>query len=297
MEPAVQTWAKNHNSVSVNLGPLTFSLRIGERYERAGGTDKWPAWEIHPTTPWNYGLVIEPGSAAGSFEVVRKPWPASNQPFTLENTPLELRAKARRIPTWTEDHLGLVGLLQQSPVKSDQPVETITLVPMGAARLRLAAFPTMGESPGAHEWTLPAPPMASYERGGGLDPISAINDGRVPSSSYDRTTPRFTWWGRSQKGKKQWVQQNLDQQKIVSFCEVYWFDETPVNADCRVPDSWRLLYKDGDDWKEVQKSSGYGLEVDKFNVVTFAPVKTTAMRLEVQCQKGHCAGVYEWRIK
>ena len=297
MEVAIKTWEKNNNSVSVNLGPVTFSLKIGEKYQRAGGTDKWPAWEILPTTPWNYGLVLGEKGPAVSFEVVRKPWPQSDQPFIPDDAPIELKAKARKIPTWTEDHTGLVDALQPSPVKSAEPVETVTLVPMGAARLRISAFPVIGEAPQAHVWTLPPDPMASYQRGGDSDPIEAINDGKVPTSSYDLKTPRFTWWGRSQLGKKQWVQQNLDKEKAVSSCEVYWFDESPKNADCRVPKSWRLLYKDGKEWKEVKNPSGYGLELDKLNPVTFDPVKTTAMRLEVQCQERRSAGIYEWRIK
>ena len=48
--------------------------------------------------------------------------------------------------------LGLVGLLQPSPVKSNEPTETITLIPMGAARLRISAFPTIGAGPDAHDW-------------------------------------------------------------------------------------------------------------------------------------------------
>ena len=30
MKLTVKTWAKNHNAVSVDYGPLTFSLEIGE---------------------------------------------------------------------------------------------------------------------------------------------------------------------------------------------------------------------------------------------------------------------------
>jgi hypothetical protein len=116
-------------------------------------------------------------------------------------------------------------------------------------------------------------------------------------ATSDRKTPRFTWWSWSQFGKKQWVQQNLDKEKTVIGGEVYWFDETPAKADCRVPKSWRLLYKDGEQWKEVRTARSYGVEVDQFNVVTFDPAKTTAMRLEVQCQERRSAGVYEWRIK
>jgi hypothetical protein len=296
MPPTVRTWEKNSNAVSVNLGPVTFSLKIGEKHVRSGGTDAWPAWEIVPTTPWNYGLLLDGNDPAASFEVVRRP-AASSQPFQHEGVPIELRARARRIPTWTEDHRGLVAPLQPSPVKSDEPVETVTLIPMGAARLRISAFPVIGDGPSARLWATVPPPMASFERGGGRDPIEAINDGKVPASSFDPKTPRFTWYDRSELGKTQWVQQNLDGEKLVSSCEVYWFDETPVNAVCRVPKSWRLLHKDGQEWKEVKNPGPYGLETDKFNVVRFDPVKTTAMRVEVQCQPNRSAGIYEWRIK
>jgi hypothetical protein len=69
--------------------------------------------------------------------------------------PLLLHAKAKRIPAWQQDRLGLIGPLQQSPVKSGEPVERVTLIPMGAARLRVAVFPTIGDGPDAHEWTPP----------------------------------------------------------------------------------------------------------------------------------------------
>ena len=42
--------------------------------------------------------------------------------------------------------------MQDSPVKSDEPTETVTLIPMGSARLRLGALPVIGEGPDAHEW-------------------------------------------------------------------------------------------------------------------------------------------------
>jgi hypothetical protein len=159
MKISVTTWAKNHDSVSVGRGPLTYSLKIGEKYVRVGGTDKWPALEIHPTTPWNYGLVLDPkhpeGTRAGSFEVVQRPWPKDNQPFAAEAAPIELRAQAKKIPAWKLDASGLVGLLQQSPARSDEPTETVTLIPMGAARLRISAFPTIGRGPDAHQWVAP----------------------------------------------------------------------------------------------------------------------------------------------
>jgi len=155
MKLSVRKWARNHDSVSVDYGPLTFSLKIGERYARYGGTPAWPETEVFPTTPWNYGLVLEAQDPAESFEVVTKPGPVPAQPFTPETAPIQLRARAKKLPAWKQDSLGLVGKLQPSPVKSDQPLETVTLIPMGAARLRISAFPVIGEGEGAHEWTVP----------------------------------------------------------------------------------------------------------------------------------------------
>ena len=49
MKLAIREWAKNKNSVSVNYGPLTFSLKIDESYKQmdskksAIGDSKWQA--------------------------------------------------------------------------------------------------------------------------------------------------------------------------------------------------------------------------------------------------------------
>jgi DUF1680 family protein len=147
MEVSMRQWTKNQNSVSIDRGPLTYSLAIGEKYVREGGTDRWPAWEIHPTTPWNYGLIVDESEPGKSFKVSRRRWPESDMPFTHEGTPIELEAQAKRIPQWQLDSLGLVGKLEPSPVRSDQPAETIRLIPMGAARLRISSFPVIGNWP------------------------------------------------------------------------------------------------------------------------------------------------------
>jgi hypothetical protein len=147
----VVPWTKNKNSASVYRGPLTYSLKIGEKYVRAGGSDEWPAWEIHPTTPWNYGLVLDAKAPASSFEVVKRPMP-KGQPFEAGAGPIELRAKGKKIPDWELDRHGLIEPLAPSPVRSDEPVEAITLIPMGCARLRLSAFPVIGEGPDAQRW-------------------------------------------------------------------------------------------------------------------------------------------------
>jgi hypothetical protein len=156
MELKLRYWTRNGNTVSVERGPLTYSLKIGEKYTRHGGTDAWPAFEVHPTTAWNYGLVLDADQPLDKqLEVRKKTWPADNQPFEAQAAPLEIRARAKKIPNWQPDSLGLIGEVQPSPVRSQEPVETVTLIPMGAARLRISAFPWIGNGPGAHDWQRP----------------------------------------------------------------------------------------------------------------------------------------------
>jgi len=156
MDFTVKTWEKNKNSVSVNYGPLTLSLKIGERYEKMDsrksaigdskwqeGADQttWPAFEIYPTSPWNYGLLYDKVNLKNSFTVEHRPWPKDNYPFTLDSSPLVFKAKGKIINDWVIDKYGLCGLLPQSPIVTKEPACNIVLLPMGACRLRISAFP------------------------------------------------------------------------------------------------------------------------------------------------------------
>jgi len=158
MRLRVKVWEQNGGSVSVYRGPLAYSLRIGERWKRFEGhetwpahekadgpsTPEWPAWEVYPTSPWNYALALDPARAhhaTAGLEVVQRPGPLADQPFALEAAPIEIRAPARRLDSWGLDERGLVDCVPSGPVETSAPLETVTLVPMGCARLRISAFP------------------------------------------------------------------------------------------------------------------------------------------------------------
>ena len=150
MRITLSVWEKIGNSVSVNRGPLSYSLKIGENWSRYGGTDRWPAYEVFPTTPWNYGLLVDRERPESSFVMVAKAT-VPRQPFTPDNAPVELRARGKRIPNWRVVN-NSAGKLQPSPVRSPEPTEEIVLIPMGCARLRISSFPTIGEGPDARDW-------------------------------------------------------------------------------------------------------------------------------------------------
>jgi hypothetical protein len=150
MKLAVRHWPKNNDAVSADYGPLSFSLAIQERFAKYGDRmPAWPEWEVFPKSPWNYGLVLDGQNPASSFKVIELAGPLAAQPFTAETVPIKLEATGRRIPTWQADSNNVVGILPSSPVASDQPEEKITLIPMGAARLRVSMFPVI-TGPGTH---------------------------------------------------------------------------------------------------------------------------------------------------
>ncbi|HWI58407.1 MAG TPA: beta-L-arabinofuranosidase domain-containing protein, partial [Bacillota bacterium] len=292
MQVSVRRWAQNNDAASVHYGPLAFSLKIGERWSRYGGRGNWPEFEVYPTTPWNYGLMIPERNAGRMFQVVKKAEALAAQPFTPEAAPIELVVQAKKIPAWKQDSLGLVGKLQPSPVKSDEPLETVTLIPMGAARLRITAFPVIGKGKTAREWIVPKPAPVSASHCFGSDTVEALMDGKEPKNSNDHSLPRFTWWDH--RGSEEWVQRDFDKPRTVSSAAVYWYDDTGAGS-CRVPQSWRLLYKEGDAWKPVA-AAAFGTARDAYNQVTFKPIQTTALRIEVKLQPEFSGGILEWKV-
>jgi hypothetical protein len=288
----VRRWEKNENSVSVSYGPLEFSLRIGERWSSYGGTERWPDDEVFAATAWNYGLVLDERSPAASFAVWKKPGSIAGQPFALEDAPIELRVTARRIPNWRQDWQGLVSPLQSSPVASTEPVEQVRLIPMGAARLRVSSFPVIGDGPTAHAWNAPAAAPITASHGSETDSVAALVDGKDPANSHDESIPRFIWGNRS--GTTEWVQYDFEEPRSLKAVSVYWVDES--GGRIRVPASWKIYYRSGTEWKEVDATGGYGTKPDTFNRTPFRPIRTTALRLETKLQPGFSAGILEWRI-
>ena len=157
MELHIRRWPTNKNSASVGYGPITFSLEIEERVTDVNGpenafwdsawqpeadTVKWRAYEIFPGSPWNYGLPLNENNPLSGFTVERGVFPADNYPFTPQSTPIRIRTQAKRIPSWTLDRYGLCDVLPDSSAVTGG-AEEVSLIPMGAARLRISAFPVV----------------------------------------------------------------------------------------------------------------------------------------------------------
>ena len=170
------------------------------------------------------------------------------------------------------------------------------------AAARPAPFPTLAMS---------STITASRDRGQGWLP--AIVEGDEPRNSRSSAS-MFNWWPLQGWGpncepdpaqtqrrgpqctKGEWIQMDFPKSSTVSEAEVYWFDDAP-RGGVHVPASWKLLYKAGDEWRPVETSDPFATSKDAWNKVTFKPVTTTALRLEVVFRPGVSAGLQEWKVK
>lgn len=134
-----------HNSVVIERGPVIYSLDISTEWKKLKIRGMTADWEAYPKSAWNYALDIDEHTAGAAAEL--KGTSMERSVFTAEGAPIRLEVKGKKIPQWQEEN-GCAGELPQSPTTSTQPLETLRLVPYGAAKLRITAFPELGGSSG-----------------------------------------------------------------------------------------------------------------------------------------------------
>ncbi|MBN2329290.1 MAG: glycoside hydrolase family 127 protein [Candidatus Omnitrophica bacterium] len=136
----------------------------------------------------------------------------------------------------------------------------------------------------------------SFQRKNGENMLSpaALNDQLEPSDSNDQSIPRFHWWPH--QGTQEWVQYDFAKPETVSSVRVYWFDDSG-HGNCRVPESWKILYNDQGQWLPASDPGECGVNKDQFNEVSFDAVKTSGLRLEIQLQEGFSGGILEWQVQ
>jgi len=136
-------------------------------------------------------------------------------------------------------------------------------------------------------------PIAAVRSSGGIekkwtgyndqnDDIAAVYDGVTPLSSADESNLYFRM--RPAVGEPAWVEYAFKRPVTISTSEVYFADDRRF---CKLPGSWRVLYKVGNEWKPVAARGAYTVEKDTFNRVAFAPVTTGAVRIEVEPATHH----------
>ena len=148
------------NGAVVTRGPLVFSLRpesttrVFKNYsDYAPVRPKAVDYEINATGTWDYALVLGGGGKAPQFVRESSAGWAQELPWSRQERPFYIRARARRVASW-----GRYGKSQVLAPPPSSPVDCgaqdagcgdevdIELVPYGATAVRVTTFP----------WTHPA---------------------------------------------------------------------------------------------------------------------------------------------
>lgn len=153
--PEIKIQSGYNDSVSISRGSLIFGLKIGEDWRinndnttrelKVEAHEELPTQEVFPTTPWNYGLLLNQEEIASNF-VCEREETVHAQPFQYNQEPLRLKCKGQLIPEWTLDG-NIVGPQPFGAVEADKSKQAdIELVPYACSRLRITEMPRIGEN-------------------------------------------------------------------------------------------------------------------------------------------------------
>ena len=193
---------------------------------------------------------------------------------------LMIRYRTTRNGDWRELH----EMLLRQGTPSSVSFEFGRLRPTLAQRASPIAERGVGGLRALSDGLLPAPRETS---GRGAPPRTGQPPPEVPSFSWTVGANEPGAGGTGAVGVTRWVQYVFASPEQVSRTQVFW------NAP---PRSWRLLYLDAGEWKEVQATGAYTVAPSALAAVEFAPVKTIALRLEATLEGRGPVSLSEWAV-
>lgn len=269
----------NAGRVVLQSGPLVYGV---ESADNAGGVHtlvlKPDPEPVEITSSWRADLLGGTNVLTAKAERRRantNPFIAPTEPATLTAIPYALWANrgAGDFAVW----------IASDALVANAPDESVRLA-RGATKLLRASSGLSAEA------------------------LAALDDGVFGASSSDTHVTCATLWPRlgardPEPGAEasppvsaatEWFETAFRAPREVTGCTVQWSNDAGA---CRVPRSWRVLARVGEDWREVELRSGaYATAADERHVLTFTPVRASALRLALELQPGYTAGVLEWQI-
>jgi len=136
------TFYPRNGGVSVDRGPLTYSLALGEAVNVTNKLDHWTKklgtdlkTEYLVSTPWNYALDVKKPLAYRELAY-------HDECFASTNAACEITAWGKRAPEW-QLHCNQPGDIPFMPVAGEGDEVPLRFVPMACQRCRVTVFPQL----------------------------------------------------------------------------------------------------------------------------------------------------------
>ncbi len=130
-----------NDAVSLSRGPLVYALQIGEDWRQVKGEVPHADWEVHPTTPWNYALAVDPARPQSFVQATEGE--VGDAPFSSGGAPVRLSVKGQRVPDWDMERHAAAPPPPGPIAPSGEPLDDLTLLPYGSTNLRVTEFPVL----------------------------------------------------------------------------------------------------------------------------------------------------------
>ncbi len=139
---------------------------------------------------------------------------------------------------------------------------------------------------------------ASFDRGSNATMnLTSIADGEYPGGeSENESWTNFDFWPH--KNTNEWIQYDFSAPEEIRSIQVVWFDDSRRGGGCSVPADWKLLVQtETGEWVEPKGISGYPIESEQLQTISFDKIRAKAARLEIRLSENAAAGVYEWSVQ
>ncbi len=165
MEARIRPWYRD--ALMVKRGPLIFALNPAEEWVSMENSGEFPSYEVVPAAEepvkkrgwkfkappaWNYGLEKNSSCKVSAPDVYSPEDNSINAidfpgyfPWSPETVPVKIRLPGIRVTNWERSSGIRAGGLNAGPLPdkpaADKNTTELTLIPYGAARLRISTFP------------------------------------------------------------------------------------------------------------------------------------------------------------
>jgi uncharacterized protein len=141
----VQTTLRYNEGMAIERGPLVYSLNPGEPWPRVNADKPHRElphgdFEVLPSTPWNYGILVDEKDPATSFKFEERP--VGERPFSPEGAGMAVKVNGKLLKNWRLAH-GWAAEFAPGLQESNEPIQELTLIPYGCAKIRVTEFPRL----------------------------------------------------------------------------------------------------------------------------------------------------------